>query len=303
MLVVPVIEDDVMLGILEVFSSQPGAFSTEDQDLLENFANDCVRLNRTMNEARLHPPTGIQPLPLVAPAEESDATILETLSPREYPPQPEAPFRLYEGWTLALGAIVILAAAALSFMIGSRVGWIRSALSPPPLPAAKVGASAPAPGNGGSPAAARASVRKDAGRTESAPKSGELVVYDHGKIVFRMKPASKSSEPVVAAAENKHLNSAGVWLAPEQAERRLRNRVEPTYPAAALAAHSSGEVVVEVLVGEDGTVVNARGVSGDPVLTSAALDAVRHWQYEPYRRDQRTTQFQTDVKLRFSLPD
>jgi TonB family protein len=304
MLIVPVLESDVMLGILEVFSSKPGAFSQQDQALLENFANDCVRLNRTMDEARLHPPTGIQPLPLVAPAQQSDASIVESLSALEYPPQPEAPFRLYEGWTLVLGAIVIFAAAALSFMIGSRIGWIRTSLSPAAVPASKVVASAPAAANVVTPTGAAPSVRKDAARTDSAnPKSGELVVYDHGKVVFRMKPASKSAEPVVAAAENARLNNAKVWLAPEQAELRLRNRVEPTYPAAALAAHSSGEVVLEVVVGEDGSVVNAHGLSGDPLLTSAALDAVRQWQYEPYRSNQRPTQFQTDVTLRFSLPN
>ncbi|MGA7969952.1 MAG: GAF domain-containing protein, partial [Terriglobales bacterium] len=47
----------------------------------------------------------------------------------------------YEVWTLTLGALVILAAAAFSFMIGSRVGWLRS-----PQPAAAP-SSASAPGD------------------------------------------------------------------------------------------------------------------------------------------------------------
>ena len=107
---------------------------------------------------------------------------------------------------------------------------------------------------------------------------------------------------MVAAAENARLKAPLVWLAPDEAEQRLRKRTEPIYPSAAREARRAGDVVLEVLVGEDGSVTTMRVVSGDPMLTTAALDAVRGWQYEPYRQNQRAAQFQTDVTLRFSLP-
>jgi len=96
---------------------------------------------------------------------------------------------------------------------------------------------------------------------------------------------------------------ARVWLAPERAESRLRQRSEPQYPADALAAHRSGEVVLEVVVQADGSVASTRPVSGDPALVSAASDAVRAWRYAPYRVQGRPAEFQTDVTLKFSLPN
>jgi protein TonB len=91
-----------------------------------------------------------------------------------------------------------------------------------------------------------------------------------------------------------------VWLAPDQAERRLRNRIEPQYPADALDAHRSGEVALDVLVAEDGSVASIHILSGDPLLAAAAADAVRQWRYEPYRQHERPSPFQTDVTLKFA---
>ena len=70
-----------------------------------------------------------------------------------------------------------------------------------------------------------------------------------------------------------------------------------------MAAHRSGDVVLEVLVAEDGSVVSIRTLSGDPLLAAAAAAAVRQWRYEPYRQHQRPSQFQTDVTLKFALPN
>ena len=97
--------------------------------------------------------------------------------------------------------------------------------------------------------------------------------------------------------------TARVWLAPDAAEARLRHRVEPQYPAEALAAHRAGDVVLEVFVGEDGSIGSIRTVSGDPLLAGAAADAVRSWRYEPYRVHGHLAEFQTEVTLKFALPD
>jgi TonB family protein len=56
-------------------------------------------------------------------------------------------------------------------------------------------------------------------------------------------------------------------------------------------------------VAEDGTVSSIRTLSGDPILASAATEAVRNWRYQPYRRHDHPARFQTDVTLTFNLPD
>jgi protein TonB len=108
---------------------------------------------------------------------------------------------------------------------------------------------------------------------------------------------------VEASSTTRIAKSQSVWLSPAQAENHLISRTEPQYPAEALAAHRSGSVVLEVQVAEDGSVSSIRTISGDPLLAAAASDAVRNWRYRPYRQNDHSSQFQTDVTVSFTLPN
>ncbi|WP_294992588.1 energy transducer TonB [uncultured Stenotrophomonas sp.] len=57
----------------------------------------------------------------------------------------------------------------------------------------------------------------------------------------------------------------------------------PRYPAEALRSGTSGEVLVEITVGTDGAVVNARVLRATPgrVFDREALNAVKRWRFEP----------------------
>jgi TonB family protein len=230
----------------------------------------------------------------------------------EAPPSPRKTQLLYQRWGLILGTLVILAAVALTFMVGSRLGWWVSS-SPQakvPVPQASKSDAARPRAKPAAPARKLPSLTRSAPSTSTAQpvsthSADDLLVYDHGKVIFRVKPSTEKSgaSPVVDASKSTRIAPLpGVWLAPDQAERRLRNRIEPQYPADALAAHRSGDVVLEVLVAEDGSVSSIRTLSGDPLLAAAAADAVRQWRYEPYRQHERPSQFQTDVTLKFALP-
>jgi protein TonB len=58
---------------------------------------------------------------------------------------------------------------------------------------------------------------------------------------------------------------------------------QPHYPAEAYRAGTSGEVVVELTVGTDGSVTNARVVRATPirVFDRDALNAIRRWKFAP----------------------
>jgi protein TonB len=165
----------------------------------------------------------------------------------------------------------------------------------------------------------------------AAADAGELVIYEKGKVVFRMKPAPATAASTTEAAKGRYKGSApasetnvqdknavveasstariapsqSVWLSPQEAERRLLNHAEPKFPAEALAAKGTGNgnVVLEILVADDGTVSNIHTISGDPALVSAATDAVRKWRYQPYRVHNLPSQFQTDVTVSFTAPN
>src|ERR1700678_2959671 len=62
----------------------------------------------------------------------------------------------------------------------------------------------------------------------------------------------------------------------------LVHKVVPTYPPLARQARIQGVVVLEALIGKDGAIQNLHVVSGHPMLTNAALEAVKEWKYKPY---------------------
>ncbi len=56
---------------------------------------------------------------------------------------------------------------------------------------------------------------------------------------------------------------------------------EPVYPVLARQARIAGAVVIDAVIDTQGNVVEMRTVSGQPILALAAMEALRHWKYEP----------------------
>jgi TonB family protein len=57
--------------------------------------------------------------------------------------------------------------------------------------------------------------------------------------------------------------------------------VEPAYPEAARVAGVQGIVILEILIGENGKVQDARTLRSIPALDGAAIAAARQWQFAP----------------------
>lgn len=58
-------------------------------------------------------------------------------------------------------------------------------------------------------------------------------------------------------------------------------RVQPEYPAMARQLRLAGEVKVEVVIGPNGMVEKAKVLSGNMLLSSAAIAAVKKWRFDP----------------------
>ncbi len=56
---------------------------------------------------------------------------------------------------------------------------------------------------------------------------------------------------------------------------------EPVYPVLARQSRIAGAVVIDAVIDTQGNVVEMRTVSGQPILVLAAMEALRHWKYEP----------------------
>jgi len=78
-------------------------------------------------------------------------------------------------------------------------------------------------------------------------------------------------------------------------------RVNPVYPPVAQIAKVEGTVEVDAVIDEEGKVVQARAVSGPPLLLAPALQAVLKWRYEPTYLDGMPVSIQMEVQVAFRL--
>jgi len=69
--------------------------------------------------------------------------------------------------------------------------------------------------------------------------------------------------------------------APFTSERKVTERVAPTYPELAKRMRIQGTVKIEAIVRANGTVKSTRVLGGSPVLVDAATDAVKKWKFQP----------------------
>jgi TonB family protein len=169
-------------------------------------------------------------------------------------------------------------------------------------PGGPMATSAAAPTS--SPAAsARAAV---GGGGRPAAPAGSLLVFENGKEVFRMPPSQGQAEPL-ATAHGAVEQAASVTpervvaLSPAAAENSLLHRVEPDYPEEARNRQLQGAVVLDIHIGQDGTVQETKVVSGEPLLADAAMAAVRQWRFQPRLVAGAPAEMQTRITLNFRL--
>jgi TonB family protein len=77
--------------------------------------------------------------------------------------------------------------------------------------------------------------------------------------------------------------------------------VEPEYPAAAQKAGVQGFVNLDITVGPDGSVTDAKVMTPKPPLDAAAIAAVKQWRYEPTVRDGVAIPVRMNVLVSFFL--
>jgi TonB family protein len=350
-MVFPLQQQGELVGVFEVFSSEPSAFGERDERTMEALLQRVLK-----NLARAAEPlsAAVEPAEVAHPIEKSLAVMSSIATPRAnreganredenrkdatkagankeganeedaatvavYDPASEpvqepaseaASGRSIHLITWALGVAVLAYAVLLTVLISQRLighkvaghagGGNQPGAAGREVSGVAASVSAPSPGSSSlnSSATRAASVAGAAGAVHAAnssPPPGSLLVYENGKEVFRMLPAGDPSE--AAKATPPILN-----LPAQAAEGSLLHRVEPDYPEAARQQMIQGAVVLDVRVGQDGGVRDVTLVSGPPLLTQAASDAVKQWQFKPRLVSGRPVEMQTRITLDFRLP-
>jgi TonB family protein len=96
--------------------------------------------------------------------------------------------------------------------------------------------------------------------------------------------------------------SEPVALSEEAARAMLVHIVNPVYPPQALAQKLHGQVVLQAVIGRDGSVQDLKIVRGYFILGRAAISAVKQWQFQPYSVSGHAAATQTVITVNFSYP-
>lgn len=99
---------------------------------------------------------------------------------------------------------------------------------------------------------------------------------DSGAEVIKTKDTTRVGKPpAIKKPESATIVSLGVL------NSVAKNLVTPAYPAAARAIGANGRVTVQVLIDENGRVINAAAMDGHPLLRDVALRAARSSTFTP----------------------
>ncbi|HXM21512.1 MAG TPA: TonB family protein [Terriglobales bacterium] len=327
-LVFPVVREDKLLGVVEVFAPRPNAFSDREIQTLEALSRSIVN-NVDRASDVLAPSAPVFPSSSSSMAAATSATAAEVESVDHLqvdPAQVDAPLPVVDslsGATTEISKIhprdhwmtvLTLTVIALALFLGWMMGYVRSPRGPVGTKVkAAVNATAlpvQAKPPEGSALSASAAVRAPDRATPASPTTapvssqqsgagvppvGGLVVYEHGKVIFRTPPQSLRTSA-------KDTTNQPVMVPSSVADEYLIQRVEPEYPEPAREQHIQGPVVLETLVGKDGAVEKVSTISGDSQLAAAATDAVRQWRFKPFFRNGSPEEFQTQITVSFRLP-
>jgi protein TonB len=88
-----------------------------------------------------------------------------------------------------------------------------------------------------------------------------------------------------------------VQLPEAEARSLLLQQPDPVYPETAKG--QKGTVVLQVLIGRDGTVQDAKFLQGSLAFARTAIDAVKQWRFRPFTMNGRPASAQTSLTLNF----
>jgi protein TonB len=92
-----------------------------------------------------------------------------------------------------------------------------------------------------------------------------------------------------------------VRVSDADAQKAAIAKASPDYPPMAKQMHVSGPVIVEAEVSTEGEVAKVQPVSGNALLSSAAVSAVKKWKFKPFTADGKPAKAVVRLSFNFTL--
>ena len=84
-----------------------------------------------------------------------------------------------------------------------------------------------------------------------------------------------------------------------EAMSAVTTKTQPDYPPMARQLKIDGVVELEAVVGETGAVEEVNIVSGNPILTKPAVEAVKKWKFAPFQQEGKSVKVAAPVTIIF----
>ncbi|HKW25081.1 MAG TPA: TonB family protein [Terriglobales bacterium] len=311
MVCVPVSAGNEVVGIFEIFSSQPNAFLNIDSAVLhakaEEIAN-CFAAEEALARA--------------AVASVADLGTTGDLAPSwtPGPPQERLLTRLHlssRSWQAVLGVLVLTLGLFLLLRAIRASGPAASAWIAPQAASAAPRAVQPeeAATNRLAPPQRRARVRpvdvpfrqqtlivaSAAPARNAASGDSTTPPPPDALLAATGSTGAPLGELVSSVSAAQPSLPADLRVSTGIPQPVLIQRVEPVYPVLAKQSGIEGAVVLEALVNTSGQVYDLRVASGNSLLAAAALRAVRQWRYRPSRLNGKPVEVPIRITLNFEL--
>lgn len=146
-------------------------------------------------------------------------------------------------------------------------------------------------------------------RTALPPLDIEVVAGSQRQPVKTVNPSMKvdmqtgsppvSPTPTVASAS---VSSPGERVRLSSTTQQLvTHSVEPSYPTLAKQMKVQGSVVLQALIGKEGTIQDLQVLSGPQILSSAAREAVMQWRFKPYLQSGQAIETEAKITVNFTI--
>lgn len=134
-------------------------------------------------------------------------------------------------------------------------------------------------------------------RVALPPLDVEVVAGDKHSTIH---PGSNITHVEIPAGQKINASQREVLTAATAAPE-LRQTIETVYPTLGQNSRVQGSVVLQAIVGADGSVENLRVLSGPAILATAAQQAVRQWHFKPVLQNGQAVETKARITVNFTI--
>ena len=91
----------------------------------------------------------------------------------------------------------------------------------------------------------------------------------------------------------------GLRVPEGEAKRAAIEKPSPEYPLVARQLKVVGKVTLEAVVAGDGHVAEVRILTGNPILTKSAAEALKKWRFKPFEADGKPVEALASLSFEF----